>query len=570
MSNEGANGTAVDTAMNNSMTVVKTVLKKPSGFDYYRTVLQSPRYIVAPMVQQSEYAWRILSKRYGAQLCYTPMFHARLFAEQPKYRRDVFSTGSLDRPLIVQFCANDANTLLSAAKLVENDCDGIDLNLGCPQGIAKKGHYGSFLQDEWSLIAEMVKVVHENISVPITCKIRVFPDVNKTIAYAKMIQDAGCQMLTVHGRVRDQKGQFTGLADWDQIKKVKEALSIPVISNGNILYFEDVERCIAETGVDGVMTAEGNLYNPAIFSGKHLNACDVAQEYLDICRDYPRSSHVGSAKPHLFKMLHMCLKKFPDMREVLGRSNTFEKLQAFVDKMKTLIKDDVSDTMVPVTTDGDYKGGICALPYWILQPYIRPDASLALERQREQHKHQQQLKAGEQVASNENRDQIVKVNALPGEQTLPIDMPGTSECAKVDTDLLLVERVEKRHCPASPPKTIDPQLNTTQERLQTTGVSVKADTPTTGRVKRICRGDTCRKCVNLASPKCVSQMCKNCCRKSANGNGGDSADIGDDGLGDGIGDDGLGDGIEAVAELICKAHSIPQKWSNVPDENPLN
>ena len=112
--------TLVSTSVATDSAFVKTKL---TGRQLYNAIGQ-PKTIVAPMVDQSELAWRILSRRYGAQLCYTPMFHAKLFATQEKYRNSMWTTNldgnkDLDRPLIVQFCANDPDYLLQAAKLIE-------------------------------------------------------------------------------------------------------------------------------------------------------------------------------------------------------------------------------------------------------------------------------------------------------------------------------------------------------------------------------------------------------------------------------------------------------------------
>ncbi|KJZ72878.1 hypothetical protein HIM_07641 [Hirsutella minnesotensis 3608] len=263
-----------------------TAPQKLHGRAFYESI-GSPKFIVAPMVDQSEFAWRMLTRSFMPEseqsrlLAYTPMLHARLYSQEEKYRKAHFQpvrpdsdepwldgNPSIDRPLFVQFCANDVDALLSAAKRVAPYCDAVDLNLGCPQGIARRGNYGAFLQEDQDLIFRLINTLHKELPIPVTAKIRILETKEKTLAYAQNVLRAGASILTVHGRRREQKGHLTGLADWAMLRFLRDNLppETVIFANGNILQEGDVEKCLKATGADGVMSAEGNLSDPAIFT----------------------------------------------------------------------------------------------------------------------------------------------------------------------------------------------------------------------------------------------------------------------------------------------------------------
>ncbi|KAK2751068.1 hypothetical protein FQN57_000143 [Myotisia sp. PD_48] len=266
--------------------------QKLFGRAFYESI-GSPKMVMAPMVDRSEFAWRMLTrslvdpKATNPILTYSPMFHARLFHESEPYRRQHFEptrvvktegqpnriepfldgNPEFDRPLFVQFCANDPDDLLKAARLVEPYCDAVDLNLGCPQGIAKKGHYGAFLQEDPGLIFKLINKLHTELSIPVTAKFRILETKEKTLAYARLILDAGASIIAVHGRRREQKGHNTGVADWSYIRYLRDNLppETVIFANGNILNHGDIQNCLEATGADAVMSAEGNLSDPSIF-----------------------------------------------------------------------------------------------------------------------------------------------------------------------------------------------------------------------------------------------------------------------------------------------------------------
>ncbi|KAF6004395.1 tRNA-dihydrouridine(16/17) synthase [NAD(P)(+)]-like protein [Cyanidiococcus yangmingshanensis] len=287
------------------------------AWEHFRS-LGSPRYLCAPMVDASELAFRILVRRYGVQLAYTPMLHSSNFLRCEKYREEYFSTCSIDRPLVAQFCGNEPETLVAAAKHVEN--------------IARRGRYGAFLQDDWTLVQRLVSSLDAACRVPVWCKIRVFPDESRTLAYAQLLENAGCAVLAVHGRTRDQKGNEPGPANWSIIKQIKEHLRIPVLLNGNIQSWADVQRGLAETHCDGILSADRLLAYPALFSGREdLCIYQLAHEYLDIVETYDPRTHPRIIRGHLFRMLTSDIRRDETIRNGLLQAHT---VAAFTDVLK--------------------------------------------------------------------------------------------------------------------------------------------------------------------------------------------------------------------------------------------
>jgi len=260
-----------------------------------------------------------------------------------------------------------------------------DINFGCPQDIARRGKYGAFLQDDWELVHKLINILHVNLSIPVTAKFRVFPSVEKTVAYAKMMESAGAQILACHGRIREQRGHHSGLADWAKIRAVKEAVSVPVFANGNILYHADIQRCLDATGADAVMSAEGNLYNPAIFSSSPatLRHADLALEYLDIVKSLKTPISLGAIKSHLFKLFRPSLDLNKDLRDRLGKihgkpgsSEWMEEFTVVTKEMKQRMDrdaDEAGDIPEHAAPHRELPDGTPAqdIPHWRVQPYLR-------------------------------------------------------------------------------------------------------------------------------------------------------------------------------------------------------
>ena len=240
------------------------------------------------MVLQSEMAFRMLVRRHSCTLCYTPMLPAKAFISLPlngpaiadtggpATQSAYFTTCKADRPLLAQLGGSEPAEMLAAALLIQDRVDGIDVNFGCPQACAATGNYGAFLLDQPDKARAIVETLVAGLKVPVTAKIRIFPELADTIAFAKMLEDAGCAAVAVHGRRREQR-HHEGPADWGAIGAVKSALRIPVIANGNIRVKADADRCIRETGVDCVMSAKALLINPRLFGESPTDRADIGR-----------------------------------------------------------------------------------------------------------------------------------------------------------------------------------------------------------------------------------------------------------------------------------------------------
>ncbi|XP_037836089.1 B-cell receptor-associated protein 29 isoform X2 [Kryptolebias marmoratus] len=208
--------------------------------------------ICAPMVRYSKLAFRTLVRKYSCDVCFTPMIIAADFMRSVKARDSEFTTNARDRPLIVQFAAQDAQTLADAACVVAPFSDGVDLNCGCPQRWAMSAGYGACLINKPELVKDMVRHVRNQVENPnytASIKIRIHKDLRKTVDLCQKAESAGVSWITVHGRTADERHQSV---HYDAIKTIKDSVSVPVIANGDIKYLRDVESTHQLTGVDGL------------------------------------------------------------------------------------------------------------------------------------------------------------------------------------------------------------------------------------------------------------------------------------------------------------------------------
>lgn len=223
---------------------------------------------LAPMAGVCDLAFRTVCRAEGAGLTYTEMVSAKALVYQDGKTRSLLCLGEDEHPAAAQIFGSDIGCMGEAAGLAEaiSGADIIDINMGCPVGKVVKSGDGSALMLDPDKAMKIIEAVRASVSCPVTVKIRKGWDKGKVnaVEFAKMAQEAGAAAIAVHGRTRTQ--MYSGNADWDIIRMVKQSVRIPVLANGDVFSPEDAQRILKYTGADMVMIGRGALGNPWIFS----------------------------------------------------------------------------------------------------------------------------------------------------------------------------------------------------------------------------------------------------------------------------------------------------------------
>ena len=304
--------------------------------------------ILAPMAGVTDLPFRKICKEFGPGLVCTEMVSSKAIFHDDQKTKRLFNTEGEKRPISFQIFGSDEETMAYSAKYVSEFADIIDINMGCPAPKVVKNGDGSKLLLDLEQAEKVIKAVVENSKVPVTLKIRKGWDKENIVAteIAKIAEDAGISAITVHGRTRSEF--YSGKADLEIIKKVKETVKIPVIGNGDIVDEESAYNMFEKTNVDGIMIGRGSFGNPWIFrnikhyleTGEKLPA-PSNDEKLEVMKKHINLAVAEKgeiAVKELRKHIAWYTKNLKNSSEFRSKMNTIETKEELLEMLEAYFK----------------------------------------------------------------------------------------------------------------------------------------------------------------------------------------------------------------------------------------
>lgn len=311
--------------------------------------------ILAPMAGVTDLAFRQICREHGAGLTVTEMASAKALEYGDKKTPRLLRLAPGEHPASAQIFGSDPACMARSAKraLELSGCDIIDINMGCPAPKIVGNGDGSALMKSPDLAARIVAAVKQAVPVPVTVKFRMGWDAQSVncVEFARLCERAGADMVAVHGRTRSQ--QYSGTANWDIIRAVKEAVSIPVAANGDVFAPQDVPHILAHTGADFVMIGRGSLGDPWIFERAHAlmqtgvlpplppfaERIDTAVRQIELAvADKGERVALLEARKHVNWYLKG-VSHVRDFKKRISALTRLDELYALADEMKTQIPD---------------------------------------------------------------------------------------------------------------------------------------------------------------------------------------------------------------------------------------
>lgn len=296
--------------------------------------------ILAPMAGVTDKPFRIICKKFGPGLVCTEMGSSRAMFHNDQKTKRLFDTEGEKRPVSFQIFGSDEETLAYATKYVSGFADIIDFNMGCPAPKVVKNGDGSRLLLDLPKAKKMIETVVNNSSVPVTLKFRTGWDKEHIVAtdVAKIAEECGVSAITIHGRTRSE--YYSGKANLEIIRKVKESVNISVIGNGDVVDEISAKEMFEKTGVDGIMIGRGSFGNPWIFreikyyletgefldKPKNTEKLEIIKEHINLAVEQKREIAIKELRKHIAWYVKG-LKNSSEFRNNINKIETKEELE---------------------------------------------------------------------------------------------------------------------------------------------------------------------------------------------------------------------------------------------------